>query len=157
MKRYSFISVLICGFASLTLTLTTCGKEDVPVHVQFSPVITAVGAQRSGSSVIFTAVVSDTGPQNALTYRWVFDGGLAFVNNTTNPAVLQGYDETRSGNLTLTVTNGPGAATTVSYYIAPGLLPDNVVISVAQTGRAIKGNSLNLFTAFMTLIGTTDA
>ncbi len=157
MKRYSFKCVLICGFASLTLTLFTCGKEDVPVHVQFSPVITAVGAQRNDSSVTFTAMVSDTGPQSALTYRWGFDGGLAFVNNTTNPAVLQGYDETRSGNLTLTVTNGAGAATTVSYYIAPGLLPDNVVISVAQMGRAIKDNSLNLFTAFMTLIVTIDA
>jgi len=134
MKRYNFISVLICGLVSLTLTLTTCGKENVPVQVQFKPVITAVGAQRSGSDVTLTAVVSDAGPQSALTYRWGFDGGLAFVNNATNPAVLRGYDETRSGNLTLTVTNGTGGATTVSYSIAPGLLPDNVVIVVAQTG-----------------------
>ena len=139
MKRYNFISVLICGLVSLTLTLTTCGKENVPVQVQFKPVITAVGAQRSGSDVTLTAVVSDAGPQSALTYRWGFDGGLTFVNNTTNPAVLQGYDETRSGNLTLTVTNGTGGATTVSFYIAPGLLPDNVVIVVAQTGGAILG------------------
>jgi hypothetical protein len=31
MKRYSFICVLIYGLLSLTLALTTCGREDVPV------------------------------------------------------------------------------------------------------------------------------
>jgi hypothetical protein len=134
MKRCGHIIILICGLVGLTLELTSCGKENVPVQVRFNPVITAIGAQRSGSDVTFTAVVSDAGPQSALTYRWGFDGGLAFFNNTTNPAVLQGYDETRSGNLTLTVTNGTGGATTVSYSITPGLLPDNVVIVVAQTG-----------------------
>ena len=139
MKRSGVISALICGLVSIALTLLNCGKEDVPVQVRFNPVITAIGAQRSGSDVTFTAVVSDAGPQSALTYRWEFDGVLTFVNNTTNPAVLQGYDETRSGNLTLTVTNGTGGATTVSYYIAPGLLPDNVVIVVAQTGGVILG------------------
>ena len=139
MKRSGVISALICGLASIALTLTNCGREDVPVKVRFNPVITAIGAQRSGSDVTFTAVVSDAGPQSALTYRWGFDGGLAFFNNTTNPAVLQGYDETRSGNLTLTVTNGAGAATTVSCSIAPGLLPDNVVIVVAQRGGTNKG------------------
>ena len=139
MKRSGVISALICGLVSIALTLISCGKEDVPVQVRFNPVITAIGAQRSGSDVTFTAVVSDAGPQSALTYQWGFDGGLTFVNNTTNPAVLQGYDETRSGNLSLTVTNGAGGATTVNYYIAPGLLPDNVVIVVAQRGGTILG------------------
>ena len=140
MKIPGVKSILICGLVSVSLTLAACGKErDVPVQVQFKPVITAIGAQRSGSDVTFIAVVSDAGPQSALTYQWGFDGGLSFFNNKTNPAVLQGYDETRSGNLTLTVTNGTGGATTVSYYIAPGLLPDNVVIVVAQTGGVILG------------------
>jgi hypothetical protein len=137
MKRCSYIIILICGLIGLALELASCGKENVPVNVQFKPVITAIGAQRSGSDVTFTAVVSDAGPHSALTYQWGFDGGLTFVNNTTNPAVLQGYDETRSGNLSLTVTNGAGGATTVNYYIAPGLLPDNVVIVVAQRGGTI--------------------
>jgi len=134
--------MVICGLIGLMLELTSCGN--VPVKVQFKPVITAIGAQRSGSSVTFTAEVSDTGPLSALTYSWGFDGGLTFANNTTNPAVLQGYDETKSGNLTLTVTNGAGGATTVSYYIAPGQLPDNVVISVNKMRVANQKNSLGL-------------
>ena len=109
------------------------------MQVRLKPVITAIGAQRSGSNVTFTASVSDAGPLDALAYSWGFDGGLTFINNTTNPAVLQGYGETKSGNLTLTVTNGTGGATTVSYYIAPGLLPDNVVIVVARMERTIRG------------------
>jgi uncharacterized delta-60 repeat protein len=108
-------------------SIVVSGTASAPLSVQFSPVITAIGASRSGSDVTFTAEVSDAGPLSALTYAWGFDGGLTFLNTTTNPAVLQGYDETRSGNLTLTVTNGAGGATTVSYYIAPGLLPGNLV------------------------------
>jgi len=99
------------------------------LNVQFSPVITAIGAKRSGSDVTFTAAVSDTGPLSELTYSWGFDGGLSFVDNTTNPAVLTGYDETKSGNMTLTVTNGVGGVTSVSYYIAQGLLPDNIQVA----------------------------
>ena len=140
MKRYSVIGLLACALLGFFLTLAACGKQrDVAVQVRLKPVITAIGAQRSGSNVTFTASVSDAGPLDALTYSWGFDGGLTFINTTTNPAVLQGYDETRSGNLALTVTNVTGGATTVSYYIAPGLLPDNVVIVVARTGRAIRG------------------
>ncbi len=138
MKRLKLVEISFYGFMSLTLILISCGKEDVPVQIKFKPVITAIGIERSGSYVTFTAVVSDEGPQSALRYRWVFSGGLSFLDNTTNPAVLQGYDETKSGTLTLTVTNSAGGATTVSYYIAPGLLPDHVVISVDQLAEAIE-------------------
>jgi hypothetical protein len=132
---------MVCVVAGLSLALASCGKEkDITVKVRFEPVITAIGAQRSGSSVTFTAEVSDAGPLSALTYSWGFDGGLAFVDNTVNPAVLQGYDETISGNLKLTVTNGKGAATTVSYYIAPGLFSDNVVVSLPRSEGSIRGN-----------------
>lgn len=128
MMNSRFIKTWLFITVSLALMLTACGREDVPVSIKFKPVITAIGAKRSGSNVAFTAVVDDAGPPSELRYRWRFDGGLTFINNSTNPAVLQGYDETRSGNLTLTVMNNTGGTTRVSYYIAPGLLPDNVVI-----------------------------
>ena len=111
-------------------TVVSPGTASPSVIVQFAPVITAIGAKRSRSDVTFTAVVSDAAP-TTLTYSWGFDGGLTFADNTTNPAVLQGYDETKSGNLALTVTNGVGGATAVSYYIAPGLLPDSIVVTQA--------------------------
>jgi len=134
MKSRGLVSVLICGLLTLPVTLISCGREEdnVPVEITFRPVITAMGAQRSGSEATFTATVSDAGPLSALTYSWGFDGGLTFVNNTTNPAVLHGYDETKSGNLTLIVANGSGGSSSISYYIAPGLLPDKVVVSLAH-------------------------
>ncbi len=122
--------------------------------VQFAPVITALGAGRSGSRVTFTAEISDAGPLNELTYSWVFDGGLAFVNNAANPAVLQGYDETKSGTVTLTVANGAGGTTTVSSFLAPGLFPDTVVVIHSQKGGAIQGNNLDLSAVVSTLTGS---
>ncbi len=131
-------------------TVVVAATSSASLSVQFSPVITSIGAERSGSDVTFTATVSDTTPAS-LTYSWGFDGGLTFADNATNPAVLQGYDETKSGNLTLTVTNGVGAATTVSYYIAPGLLPDKlqntmtIVSAQIQTARnTADGSGLSL-------------
>ena len=121
------------------------GTASPSVVVQFAPVITAIGAQRSGSDVTFTAVVSDATP-TTLTYSWGFDGGLTFADNTTNPAVLRGYDQTKYGNLTLTVTNGVGGATAVSYYIAPGLMPDSIVVTTstrAQWARSVTAGNNN--------------
>ncbi len=133
MKRLTLIKIAFYGFMMLTLMLGSCGeKENVPVQIGFKPVITSIGIERCGSDVIFTAAVSDDEPQSALRYRWTFSGGLAFLDNTANPALLQGYDETKSGTLTLTVTNSAEGATTVSYYIAPGLLPDKVIILESQ-------------------------
>ncbi len=129
MKRLNLVKGAFYRFMMLTLMLNSCrGKENVPVQIGFKPVITSIGIQRCGSDVTFTAVVSDDEPQSALRYWWMFSGGLVFLDNTTNPAVLQGYDETKSGTLTLTVTNSKEGATTVSYYLAPGLLPDKVII-----------------------------
>jgi hypothetical protein len=139
------------NWVETNFTAVVTGTATSSLSVQFSPVITALGVRRSGSDVYFSAVVSDATP-TTLTYSWGFDGGLTFADNTTNPAVLQGYDETKSGTLTLTVTNGVGGTTTVSYYIAPGLLPDN--IQGIQMGGAIQGNSLSLAAAVSTLAGS---
>jgi hypothetical protein len=134
-------------------TVAVAGTTSPSVSVQFAPVITAIGVQRSGPDVTFTAVVSDKAP-TTLTYEWGFaentDGdatgsGLSFVDYTTNPAVLQGYDETKSGNLTLRVRNGAGGATIVSYNISPGMLPDNMVVTQgAQWAQTVTaGNNVS--------------
>jgi hypothetical protein len=141
------------NWVETNFTAVVSGTASPSMNVQFAPVITAIGVQRSGSDVIFTAVVSDTTP-TTLTYEWGFaenthgddpGSGLSFVDSTTNPAVLQGYDETKSGNLGLRVRNGAGGATIVSYYIAPGLLPDNVVVTQgAQWAQTVTaGNNIS--------------
>jgi hypothetical protein len=122
-------------------TAVVIASANASLTVQFRPVITAIGAKRSGSNVTFTAEVSDTTP-TTLTYLWEFDGGLTFADNTINPATLQGYDETKSGNLTLFVTNGVGG-TAVRYQIPPGLLPDNVTQYQLIISEYVEGTSNN--------------
>ncbi len=101
------------------------------VVVQFNPVILSVAAARSGSDVTFAATVSDSGPATELSYNWRFTGSLLFADPAVNPAVLQGYDESVSGTLSLTVTNASQGRTTVSYAVNPGQFPDVVVNNIA--------------------------
>lgn len=133
-------------------TLVITAASNPPVSIQFTPVITSLVGQRSGSNVTFTATVSDPGP---VTYLWAFSGGLSFTDNTTNPAVLQGYDQSKSGNLTLTVSNAFGG-TTITYIISLGMFPDNVNPNNVPVpmGGTIQGQVLSLTGAVTTLTGT---
>jgi|GEM_PF-2403902 len=104
-------------------------RVDPSVNVQFAPVVTSIGGKRSGASVTFTAAVVDDGPQGELVYDWSCDFGLSFADNTANPAELQGYGDTASGNIALKVTdkNGAGLSTTVSYAIARKQFPSDIL------------------------------
>ncbi len=146
------------NWVEMNFSTVITGTASPALIAQFAPVITAIGAARNGSDVSFTAEVSDAGPLSALTYSWAFDGDLTFVNNAVNPAVLQGYDETKSGNLTLTVRNGAGGATTVSYYIAPGLLPDNIVVTHSEAAQWARTsvNAENSFSNFTNVSVASD-
>lgn len=126
-------------------TTTALQQTTADVSVQFNPVVTAIRAERSGSQVTFTATVSDDGPSGELRYAWSFSSGLSFADPTTNPAVLQGYDESVSGTVTVTVTdkNGAGGSTTVTYLISAGQFPDAVVVD-SPTGPTALATGLNL-------------
>jgi peptidoglycan/xylan/chitin deacetylase (PgdA/CDA1 family) len=126
------------------------------MDIIFSPVITDIGGQRSGALVTFTATVNDDGPQSGLTYQWGFDKSLAFVDSTTNPAVLQGFNETMSGNLTLTVSNASGDSSTVSYYLAPGLFPDTVIAQPPAAPGSLQATA-GFSQATLTWTAVTDA
>ncbi len=145
---------------SVGTTFTTVVVDQLTttaINVQFDPVITAVDAVRSGSDVTFTATVSDDGPAGELRYLWTFDNAAAsFADGTTNPAVLQGYDETIAGIVTLTVTdrNGSGGNTALTYTISAGQFPDTVVVDTPAseptgttaeppTGPVVLAASLN--------------
>ncbi len=131
---------------SFTTNVENLSSSDV--IVLFNPAITSVSASRSGSEVTFLAGVSDSGPSNQLTYNWSFDGGLSFTNSAANPAVLQGYDENVAGTLSLTVANGSGRSTTVSFAITPGQFPNSAATNlmyipqtINTTGRAAWGDT----------------
>ncbi len=115
------------------------------IQTNLNPVIDSIDAQRVGNDVIWTATVSDDGPLAELTYAWSFSGISAFAVNNTNPATLGGYDETDSGDLTLTVTdqNGTGGATTVVMTVGVGMFPNSVVVNTPTKSWLNYDRSLN--------------
>lgn len=113
------------------------------VSVQFAPTITSLRGKRVGSDIIWTATVVDDGPINALTYNWSFSGGLSFFDNTVNPATMQGYTPTASGNLVLTVTDhdGTGQSSTLTYALPANQFPNNVVTDGLVAYYPFSGNA----------------
>ena len=131
-------------FDTTIITQTAGGA----ITVQFNPVVTAISAERSGSNVTFTASVNDDGPAGELRYLWSSTTGVSFANTTANPAVLQGYSESVTGNVTLTVTdqNGTGGSTTVTYLISAGQFPDTVVVDTPAdppAGQTVLASGIN--------------
>lgn len=102
------------------------------VRVSFAPVVSALLGKRNGSDVTWTATVSDDGPLAALSYAWSFapasgSPAASFSVADANPGVLSGYDPTVNGEVTLTVTDGDGLVTSVSFTLVAGQFPDGVV------------------------------
>ncbi|MEW6379807.1 MAG: DNRLRE domain-containing protein [bacterium] len=113
---------------------------DPQLYLSFAPVVTSLKAKRSGTDIIWTAIV-DTGAQagssarsststqadaaanEGLKYQWSFDGGLEFKNGSSNPAVMLGYSPSSEGVLTLTVY-GSGGSTTITCNLPSGQFPD---------------------------------
>ncbi|MGK5094514.1 lectin-like protein [Deltaproteobacteria bacterium TL4] len=101
------------------------------VKVQFNPVITSLKVVRSGTTIIWTATVNDDGAASTLRYLWTF-AGKTFVDATTNPATMNDYTESTTGNLVLKVTdgNGTGGSTTLTYALPASQFPDNVALNL---------------------------
>ncbi|KKL44889.1 hypothetical protein LCGC14_2361170, partial [marine sediment metagenome] len=83
---------------------------DSGVDVLFAPVVVSLNGKRNGVVVTWTAEVSDDGPLGELTYLWGFTGssGVDFIDPVVNPADFAGYDEAKTGVITLGVTDGDG-------------------------------------------------
>ena len=126
---------------------------DPEINVQFNPVVTALTYTRNDSNVTLTAYVSDTGPSSALTYNWNWvsskypacvDYGysctsMSFVDATTDPAVLQGYDGTETGTISFMVANGSGGSTTVSYKVHREQFPASVLGNITLLPQTVMG------------------
>ena len=118
------------------------GTTSVAIEISFAPSIVGVSAQRIGDLVSWEAEVIDDRPDVELLYLWEFDGALAFADATQNPAELIGYDETRSGTITLTVTDNDGYSTIVSFTLVVGQFPDALVVSdIVGWGRNNHGQT----------------
>ena len=119
-------------------TLVVYGTTSVGMETSFAPSVVGLSGQRIGNVVIWEADVTDDGPATELVYLWEYDGTLAFVDATQNPAELPGYEETQEGTITLTVTDGDLLSTVVSFILVAGQFPDALVDNTASfnTGPA---------------------
>lgn len=109
------------------------------VVVSFAPVVTGILGKRTGGDVTWTVTATDDKDVALLTYGWSFaqsagTPGAAFTVSGANPGVLSGYDETVAGTVTLTVTDGDGLSTTVTFALNAGQFPDSLAGTLPSTG-----------------------
>lgn len=99
------------------------------VILQFAPVVTAIDGSRQGTTVTWTATVVDDDP--TLFYTWSADltgeSSPAFRDPSTNPALLDGYDQAVAGTLTLVVSDGV-LSSTVTINLPAGQFPDTLQV-----------------------------
>jgi hypothetical protein len=114
-------------------TVVVDAVTDVDVSVQFGPVLTALLVERPlsagvpGSNLVFTATVDDDVDAGTVTFNWSFTpsvGSSSFAVASANPATLNNYDSTVTGDLTLVLTDEDGLQTTLTYTLPAGLFFD---------------------------------
>lgn len=117
------------------------GSGDTPdtqegLVVQFNPIVYAIGGERIGNTLKWTADVTDDAALNEIRYQWSYDGNdNVFSDPTKNPTIMLDYQPANSGTIQLTVTdqNGTGGSTTIAYQLPENQFPDNVVTNWAGT------------------------
>lgn len=99
------------------------------ITTNFSPVVTALGGERSGTDVTWEATVDD-GDGTVVSYAWSYSGtgSIGFANNTVNPVTMTDYDATAVGVITLVITDDDGLNTTVAYQLVADQFPDSVIV-----------------------------
>jgi len=105
---------------------------DNAVNVSFNPLIKGVSVQRTGAELTWLLDVESVGAEAYLQYAWTFEanvGSAQFALSDTNPGVMDGYEESVSGTVVLTVTDTSdvGGTTTFQYDLTEGDYPDSVV------------------------------
>jgi hypothetical protein len=105
---------------------------DPGVGVLFAPVVVSLNGKRTGDTVEWTAVVEDDVDPLDVIYDWGFTPtggttGLDFVVDTANPASMTVYNENKTGDVTLAVTDGDGLTTTISFELVAGQFPDVII------------------------------
>ena len=110
--------------------------EAASLNVNLGPAVLSVAGRRIPTGVQWNAKVSTMGDA-AVTYSWSFKDsgnnqvtGTSFSSATTNPALLTGYDQTKTGTLSVTATQGALSAT-ASFVVPANLFPDSLKLASA--------------------------
>jgi hypothetical protein len=109
------------------------------LSVRFPPVVTAITGKRSGSTVTWTATAA--GDESCCDHAWSasLSGGTSPALRdppTSNPAFLDGYDQTVNGTVSVQVSDGTGLSTTATVILPGGQFADSLVVSDVWTSRA---------------------
>lgn len=106
---------------------------DAPASLSanLGPAVLSVAGRRTPAGVQWTADVSHS-DEPAVTYSWSFNSagqtpvdGTSFNGATTNPALLTGYDQTKTGTLSVTATQG-ALSSTASFLVPVNLFPNSL-------------------------------
>ena len=99
------------------------------------PAVLSVAGRRIPAGVQWTANVSSAG-DTAVTYSWSFTSapntpvaGTSFSSATTNPTLLTGYDQTKTGTLKVTATQGT-LSSSASFQVPANLFPNALQLPV---------------------------
>ncbi|MDB5351277.1 MAG: cya 2 [Planctomycetota bacterium] len=124
--------------------------DDVTVHVtNVAPFVGAIGARQvlEGTTIALSAIASDPGPLDQLTYRWqtaASNGSvIADVNGPSYP--LTPADNGRY-TIILTVSDDDGASTQISTFIDVVNAPPTV--SIAPTSATMAGDAWSIGGSF---------
>ncbi len=101
------------------------------------PAVLSVAGRRIPAGVQWSAKVSSAG-DTAVTYSWSFTSapntpvaGTSFSSATTNPALLTGYDQTKTGTLKVTATQG-ALSSSASFQVPANLFPNGLQLPAAE-------------------------
>ena len=99
------------------------------LEANLGPAVLSVAGRRIPAGVQWSANVSSAG-DTAVTYSWSFTSapntpvaGTSFSSATTNPALLTGYDQTKTGTLKVTATQGT-LSSSASFQVPANLFPN---------------------------------
>ena len=113
-------------------------EEPAGLSANLGPAVLSIAGRRTPAGVRWNAVVSSAGDGSSLTYEWKFESspdnavtGTSFVSSTVNPAVLTGYDQTKTGTLSVTATEGD-LESEASFTVPANLFPDALQLPAAD-------------------------
>ncbi len=110
-------------------------EEPAGLSANLGPAVLSIAGRRTPAGVLWNAVVSSAGDGSGVTYLWAFTGagatGTSFADTKVNPAVLTGYDQTKTGTLSVTATEGD-LSSTATFTVPANLFPDGLQLPAAD-------------------------
>lgn len=115
--------------------------------VLFGPAVTGMNVLRTATTLELEV---QTDPLSGLSYSWSGTGDFTSLVDTVNPVIIEPFNDTDTGAITATVTDGSGIQASLTRTIEPGDFPLTIIPSVIRlfpdTGQTVcydvSGNTI---------------